>query len=306
MSEATIDSEQMHAQSRVISRSISHLTLDEVARLTKRGDGDYVRSLIELSIKQATRAITDSPGVANRSISVRAVAASIGIPYETCRRKVRDLEDAGLCVRVGPNRVATPLGLLETQAYQDECDARWRSLRVYLVELRDIGFDYSQFGRVSPQHVVRAPSLSRSIAELIDDYMLRLVDAVPDKGASILDNNIIVTVSGMNGEPIRRNRDLTWTYPATDTPPPDHLRAPVTIAMIARRLHLSEDIVGRRLRLYVQRGTIRRVRGGYLYAIPWQLTPAFRHAQHLTIQRFVQLIQALRLLGVDPLTVTVD
>jgi DNA-binding Lrp family transcriptional regulator len=109
----------------------------------------------------------------------------------------------------------------------------------------------------------------------------------------------------MNGELIRRDRDLTWIYAATETAPPDHLRMPVTIAMIARRLNMSEDVVGRRLGQYVRRGWIQRVRKGYLYAMVQQQSAEFRHAQHLTIQRFFQLVQALRQLGVDPVTVKV-
>lgn len=303
MSEATVDSEQMHAQSRVISRCIGHLTLDEIARLTARGDGDYVRSLIELSIIQATRPVGDDPDEVNRSISVRAVAASIDVPYETCRRKVRDLEAAGRCVRVGANRVAMPADLLDAPAYQADCDDRWRSLRGYLVELKDIGFDFRQFGRVSPQVKVKAPSLSQSVAALIDDYMLRLIEARPKASDSATDTNILIAVMTMNGELIRRDRDLTWTYAATETAPPDHLRMPVTIAMIARRLNMSEDVVGRRLGQYVRRGWIQRVRKGYLYAMGQQQSAEFRHAQHLTIQRFFQLVQALRQLGVDPVTV---
>lgn len=303
---AGTDMERLHACGRVLARPVANLMLDEIARLTERYDGDYIMSLVELSMLQATRPTGDADAERQRTISVRAIGTSLGLAYETSRRKVRDLEAAGVCVRVSPNRLVIAPGRLETPAYAAECDARWRNLRGYLVELRDIGFDLGPFSHMSPQTAVMAPTLSRNIAFLIDDFILRLGEARITNEEDTLNSNIISAVSNMNGELIRADRALTWKYAGGDTPPPDDARMPVTITMVARRLKLSEDIVGRRMNLYVERGWIERVPGGYLYVMGKQLTPEAHHSRNLMNLRFLQLVQALRRLGIDPATVTAD
>ncbi len=295
----------MMAHARVLTRPVIDFLLDEIALLTEGCDGDYVMAIVELSILQATRQIAAGGAASERTISVRAIGASLGLPYETCRRKVRALEANGRCRRVTANRLVIAHERLETPAYQAYSDARWRNLRVHLVELRDIGFDFDQFGQVSPQVAVRAPTLSRTIAALVDDYMLRLIEA-RRSNVDIIESNIITAMMNMNGEPVRRSRELTWKYAGGDTPPPDSVREPVTIAMIARRLKTTEEIVRRQVNNYVGRGWVRRVPGGYLFVMAQQVTPDAHRSRNLVNQRFLQLVQALRQLGIDPATLTLD
>ena len=306
MPETGIDSERVKAQSRVISRCICNLTLDEIARLTQSHGGDYVRALVELSIIQATRPISGMDEDALRTTSVRAVGAAMHLPYETCRRKVLELEKAGRCYRVSANRIAMTAGLLDNAAYRAECQARWRNLRGYLVELRAIKFDLEAYSKVSPQGTVWAPTRSQAVAALIDDYMLRLIDTRLVSYPGLIDTTLISAISIMNGESLRNDPDLSWQYAGSETPPPDSARAPVTIARVARRLKMNEDVVGRRMRTYLADGWLHRVPRGYLLSMAKQQTPEFLHAHNLTVQRFLQLMQALRQLGVDLATVTVD
>ncbi len=306
MSKAGADSELLHAHGRLLARTVAHLMLDEIARLTEKFDGDYIKALVELSIIQATR-LSGVAGAENkRSISVRAIGASLGFSYETGRRKVRELEAEGHCVRVSPNRLVIAPGLLETADYESECEGRWRNLRSYVIELRDIGFDFNKFSHLSPQIAVRAPTPQRSIAGLMDDFILRLGEARITNEEDTLNSNIISAVMTLNGDPMRFDRELTWTYAGGDTPPPDSVRAPATIAMVARRLKLTEDVVGRRMNMYLERGWIRRVPGGYLFVMNQQLTPEAHKSRNLMNLRFLQLIQALRPFGIDPVTVTTD
>ena len=300
MSDALAVPETIRALSRVFMRTMGHFILDEIARLTDRGDGDFLKGLVELSIIQATRPLAGSGIESHRTISVRAIADSLCLAYETCRRKVMELQADGRCQRLTANRLVMAPGLLESPAYQAECDERWRNLRSYLTELTEIGFDFNAFNQVSPQSMVRAPNLSRAVAALLDDFMLRLMEARVSNEDDITDSNIITAIMTMNGEPVRFDREATWTYASTDTPPPDSLRIPVSLSMVARRLHLTEDLVGRRVKSYCDRGWIQRVPGGYLFVMQFQQTDAAKRSRDLTSQRFLQLIQTLRQMGVDP------
>jgi hypothetical protein len=235
MSEAPAVPEAIRALSRVFMRTMGHFILDEIARLTDRGNGDFLKGIVELSIIQATRPLAVSGIESHRTISVRAIADSLCLAYETCRRKVLELQADGRCQRMTANRMLMAPGLLESPAYQAECDDRWRNLRSYLTELTEIGFDFNAFSQVSPQALVRAPNLSRAVAALLDDFMLRLIEARVSNDDDITDSNIITAIMTMNGEPVRFDREATWKYASTDTPPPDSLRMPLLAPPTFRR-----------------------------------------------------------------------
>jgi CRP-like cAMP-binding protein len=53
------------------------------------------------------------PDELRRPISVYALAASLGLPYETVRRQVHKMIDQGLCERIGDEGVIVPARVLE-------------------------------------------------------------------------------------------------------------------------------------------------------------------------------------------------
>jgi hypothetical protein len=294
------------AYGRLLSRPVTSFILDEVARITARCDGDLLMALVELGLIQATRPSGETGPNSQRSVSARAIGLSLGLSYETCRRKVLDLEAAGRCQRVSASRLRMSPEYLESPAYLADCDDKWRNLRGYLVELRETGLDLDMFSSISPQNAVTAPSRSMAINALIDDYLLRMQEARIADEEEAFNSLVNSAVSNMNGDLLRFDRDLNWKYAGVDVPPPDSARRPVTIAEVARRVKVSEDIIRGRVNMYVQRGWIRRVRGGYLHVMDKQLTPEAHQSRNTMNLRFFQLVQALRQLGVDPRTVTAD
>ncbi|MFZ5670960.1 MAG: hypothetical protein ACOY4K_15840 [Pseudomonadota bacterium] len=295
----------VQSQARVVTRAILNFVVDEIGRQTRRHDGDFVRAAVELAVSQATRGPAGWATDPARSVSVRAIAGSLGIAYETCRRKVRALEALGRCRRLGPGVAVSP-GNFEGAAYEAASAEQWNRLRGSIAELRAIGFDYDLFTHISAQAPVRADDRLRTIAYLIDDYMLRLIESRMAGDEAITDSAVLTAMVTMNAEPMRHDPDLAWRFAGRDTPPPDSARAPVTIAMLARRLGMGDDSVGRRVAHLVRKGWACRVRGGYLSSMEEQQTPAVHQARLMSVLRFLQLVQALRLLGVDPATVAPD
>lgn len=161
--DAIATAERLHAHGRPLARPVTNFVLDELARLIEQCDGDYLMSLVDLSVSQVTRPADAGDTDNQRAINARVIGIALGLPYETGRRKVLGLEAAGLCPRVTANRLAIVQGRLEPPAYLAECEARWRNLRTYLVELKDIGFDLGQFANVSAQTAVKAPTYVRTI-----------------------------------------------------------------------------------------------------------------------------------------------
>ncbi len=306
MSNDGSESEPLLAYGRLLSRPVTSFILDEVARITARCNGDLLMALVELALIQASRPTGETGPKAQRAVSARAIGLSLGLSYETCRRKVLELEGTGRCVRVSASRLRMSPDYLDSPAYLADCEDKWRNLRGYFVELRETGFDLNMFSSISPQNAVVAPSRSMAINALIDDYLLRMQEARIADEEEAFNSLVNSAISNMNGDPLRFDRDLNWKYAGVDAAPPDSARRPVTIAAVARRVKVSEDIIRGRINMYVQRGWIRRVRGGYLHVMDKQLTPEAHKSRNTMNLRFFQLVKALRLLGVDPQTVTAD
>lgn len=89
---------------------------------------NLVQSIILLAIMGANVGALDSdpeasrrfagigdipPDALRRPITVYALAASLGLPYETVRRQVHKMIDQGLCERIGDEGVIVPARVLE-------------------------------------------------------------------------------------------------------------------------------------------------------------------------------------------------
>jgi hypothetical protein len=80
------------------------------------------------------------PDEVRRPISSSAIARSLGVPYETLRRQVRWLIEAGVCVRVEGGLIV-PMAALEQPAAARAMLANVRYVRNFVDILRALGFD---------------------------------------------------------------------------------------------------------------------------------------------------------------------
>ena len=80
------------------------------------------------------------PDEVRRPVSVSAIARSLGVPYETLRRQVRRLIEAGVCVRVEGGLIV-PMAALEKPAAARGMLANVRYVREFVDILRALGFD---------------------------------------------------------------------------------------------------------------------------------------------------------------------
>lgn len=108
-------------------RTAHRISVDYTMRLLtllrSLGPGDLVDTLLSLALIQANvghidhaaagppdgmRADGAVPDALRRPVSVLALADALGLPYETTRRRLAGLAEAGYCVRV-PGGVITPV-----------------------------------------------------------------------------------------------------------------------------------------------------------------------------------------------------
>lgn len=293
----------LQAQQRLLARCLFQFVLDEAGRLAREHDGDLVRGVVQIAIVQATRSLDgvdpDGPGAPPRAVSVRAIGQSLGLPYETTRRKVVELEEKGLCRRVSGSGVAAAPAPRD-QAFLIACDASWRSLRSAIAGLNAISFDYGMLEDVSAQAgPPRGLPLPEAVASLSQAFLLRVLESAAAPHGSIPDAAIVTAMLIANAETMARDPEMARKYAGAGTPPPDSLRRPATVAEIAARLGMTRETVRRRANRYVKLGWAVRVAGGYLFSMERQQEPEVLQTGLASAHRFLQLLQAVRQLGVD-------
>ncbi len=296
--------EGLRRQQRLVFRCVTTFLLDLVARQIRRHDGDFTRAVVYLAAIQASRSsqVGVTTPLPSRGFSVRAIAQSMNLPYETTRRKVAELEVAGLVRRTeGRGHMVAPEPL-EGVDYRADGEASWLALRTVIGDLHALGFDFSQFAGGSPRATLRAPADADridAIAMLINDFLLRVLEAGVDPHGSMIDAVIFCTLLLNNAELVTNDPHLAWVYAGAETPPPDSHRRPATITGLAQSLGLPHETVRRRIRLHREAGWVKRVTGGYLITVERLQHPAALQTGLMVSHRFLQLLQSVRALGVD-------
>lgn len=303
--------EALRRQQRLILRCVTAFLLDIVGRQIRRHGGDFTRAVVYMAAIQASRPLAadsggDQPG---RTFSVRAIAQSMGLAYETTRRNVAELEAAGLARRADHRGYAVAPAAFEGEAYRADCEATWRALRRLIIDLRGLGFDFSQFAGGSSLASARQlahADLVDGVSVLVNDFLLRVLEAGAEPHGSMLDASIFSTMMLANAELLTNDPQLAWAYAGAATPPPDNLRRPTTITGVAQALGLTHETVRRRIRHYQERGWVKRVTGGYLITVERLQDPAILRTGLLISQCFLQLVQSIRRLGVEPEAIEAD
>ncbi len=174
-----------------------------------------------------------------RPISISALAASLGLPFETVRRRLGRLAGAGLCeatergYRIPGEVLRRPEFAQAPQKIQD-----------MLAALADA---LAKTGFQPPMTLVVEPPRPRIAARLATDYFLRMLAMLVDRTEDPVDGFLLLAM--------------------LDAGP-----RPATAAEIARRFGMTHETTRRRLWRLEAKGFCGRARGG------WLLPPASRAA----------------------------
>jgi DNA-binding MarR family transcriptional regulator len=289
MSDWGFDPEARRSLQRLIFRCASDFLLDEIALLTARHDGDFIRAIAWLALVQASA----DP---ERGISVRALARSLNLPFETVRRKVRDLEAVGLCIAAADGRpLAAPVA---------EATARSEAARVcegfglLLNNLAALGVSPATFNG-GPLPAPAGDQVQAQIAahRLIHNFFLRTLEAGVGPHETMFNALVFVAAMSANAERITYDPALALRYAGADTPPPDALRRAVRPREIAERLNLPYEVVRRRLVEFLERGWVVRSGSGYLCTVERMQDPALLAGAYMIVQRLGQLVQSVAQAG---------
>jgi hypothetical protein len=143
-----------------VARIVNRLSVDYILRsvrlISEHAGGDLMTGLVLRAIVAANAGYLDQdsktfglyaalddapPDEVRRPVSVLAVAGSLGMPFETTRRHVIKLQQAGLVIKVKGGVIAPSVGMLRPMDAETML-ANVANLRRLCRSLKRAGFDF--------------------------------------------------------------------------------------------------------------------------------------------------------------------
>jgi len=256
---------------RLIARYVAEIQLATLVALldaleaSRPGSSSLDRAVILMVIMRASlqgdRTASDGEllpddEAPDAAISVNAIAASLGRPFETVRRHANALVADGLCKR-------TKRGItlqIRSQCRPEMC-AAIRKIHDLMVRL----IDYAVAHEV-PMPPIRASTCYNRHATVVAglDLMLAAAEYLHAYYADWLEMFAVNAVLVANARPVTFNPVLARQYANNETIPPESLRTPVAVADIARALRVPYSTLQREINRSIERGQLRRTHGGIL------------------------------------------
>lgn len=265
-----------HDTIRVAARLANGFALDLI-KLTGFGrdviDGLLLAAISQANVARITRdpvlqrtyATLDQPPPDHlrRPVSVSAIANSLGLPYETARRRISALIELGALVKVGRG-VILPLAPLNSPFYRMAASANFNLLKNLYFRLRAIGLLEDLPKPTGPPFAPEAPPV-RLVIRLSSMYLLRLAEHTNRLLGDMVTTLIMMDLVQANTEHLA---DAEGASPAEDGSAggfvTDGRRRPVRLATLAERLGIPQETVRRRLGRLMATGNCEKTPDGYL------------------------------------------
>jgi DNA-binding transcriptional ArsR family regulator len=224
------------------------------------------------------------------ALSVNAIATSAAIPYETARRHLAMLLDAGLCER-------SEKGIKLAGAFAD--DPRYRAFERHLTD------ELAAF--LGTLRALDVP-LPRGGEPIIDDLLAFATAAMDLSLVAMefwhtayrhpLDMLVFAGVSVENCYPFTADRAACRRYGDWDTPPPEAIKRPVSAAALAARLDLPYATLWRSVRRLRDTGLVTLTAAG-LVSQNRATDDTLREGRNQMIAYFRSRLTRLARAGVD-------
>lgn len=220
---------------------------------------------------EARRAYGDlehaAPDAVRRPASVNAIANSLGVPFETTRRRLKRLETDGVCAFVPHAGVVIPESFLTSPPYLASVTAAHQRLVGFYGALTDAGL----LDPLPPPHYdVEDGVPLRGAARLMSDYLLRAVDGLLRETADVVS---AITLLAIVADSIE---GADWTPAAPGEPAAPAVFPPVSVAELSRRLRLPSETTRRHVGVLVDMGLCERWTRGVAASPAFLAHPRFQ------------------------------
>lgn len=184
-----------------------------------------------------------APDTERRPVSINAIAASLGLPFETTRRRIKRLIATGVCA-ASPEGVIVPASFLVSPVYVQSVLLGHERLRRFYVELRDAGLLES----LPPPAYADDDIPVRAAARLLADYVLRAAEGLMREAGNAVSALTLVA--------------LLAVALAAEDDEPGRPHRPTPVKAIADQLRLPAETVRRHAASFVEEGICIRTSAG--------------------------------------------
>ncbi|MGA0606554.1 hypothetical protein ACO2Q0_11180 [Phenylobacterium sp. VNQ135] len=244
----------------------------------------------DLQLRYATLA-EPAPDALRRPITIHAVAVSLGLSFESVRRRVHGLVERGACV-LSPAGLTVPAEVVASPPFQAAAGEAYTRLQACYAALKRLGV---------------LDDLPASTAWIEDDvapvraalriglaYLLRVSDAARAGFGDVVTCLILFEIVRWNTEHLDAEEGVGLEPGMLS----DSHRRPVTIAGLARRLGFAAETTRRHVLALTEAGVLQRVRGGLIVPAHQLASPAVARFCLDNLRDARRMFAALSTLGV--------
>jgi len=238
------------------------------------------------------------PDALRRPVSINAIAASLGLPFETVRRRIHDMSLRNLCIE-------TRAGVLMTKDQLTGQDLQAFAARTH-DELADLHRALLRFAPAFPLFEAELPDVAplaeeptRLTMRSTIGYVLRYLESSREVAGDLISAILFLAVAVANVEHVTRSPEASDRYAEPRTAVPDDQRKRVTVKGLSREIGLSFETTRRRMNALIEAGVCARDAAGIYVPAQVLLSPPVvkhRRANAASLQR---LFTGLRRQGVS-------
>ncbi len=244
-----------------------------------------------------------------RPVSILSLSQSMQTPFETTRQHVIALEREGFCCKT-PAGVVVPPEVLKSERMIESEAVRWEAFWGMISAFRALDFDFSMIlgdavsrdQRTDMENFCESPSLMMrrsTIASVISEFQVNCaVYANAPQDHDWMDGHVYTAIIALNNAVWSLDKGKAWRYSRADTPPPENLRKPASIADAARLTGHGKELVRRKIHDLEKAGRIERRNSGFVATINHLLGPENTTATLVIVKAFYRMIYDLTALGV--------
>ena len=229
-----------------------------------------------------------------RPVTAAAVAQSMGLPYTTVRRQAAELSDAGLLARgVEGFHISERLFADGSVARFAAADAE--DLLRILKTLAEA--DYAPASAALDAGCAKLPA--GVVGRLVVDFALRAMETFTELYGDFASGTIVASIIAANVRYITDDPELAQLYAGEDAPPPDSLRRPIALRVLARDLGKPFETVRRRVAELVSEGRVQWKDDGVIVPTSVLLSDKHLDNNRRIVAHFDQMLATLQSLASD-------